>query len=171
MNGDATLVRRCADRTMFAVIDALGHGPVASTVAQLAVATLERTEPDGSVTELMLTLDRALKRTRGAAALLGWLTADEARCCAVGNVDLRTLGFRLPVMLTPGVLGAGVRKLHGFSGKLARGDRLIVFSDGVSGRFSAEETRDLPLDLAAESILERYGRYTDDATVLALEVR
>jgi negative regulator of sigma-B (phosphoserine phosphatase) len=170
-NGDATVVRHEADCTLFAVIDALGHGAAASATAQVAVSAMERAELDGGVIGLMRTLDYSLKGTRGAQALVGWVRGEWIECCAVGNVDLRTVGVRLPVMLAPGILGNGVKRLQSFGGMLPRSSRLIVFSDGISGRFAANETRDLALSDAAHAILERHGRDSDDATVMVLEAR
>jgi negative regulator of sigma-B (phosphoserine phosphatase) len=169
--GDAIVVRETDDGALFGVIDALGHGPAAAQAAAVATGHLQGVDPALDIEEVVQGLDRALRGTRGAAALIGQVRDARLRMCGVGNVDLRLWSVRLAARQTPGVLGAGVRRLYAFGGDLPPLARLVLFSDGVSGRFSAEETRMLDAPAASRAILERHGRVTDDASVLVVEAR
>jgi negative regulator of sigma-B (phosphoserine phosphatase) len=170
-NGDAVVVRPFGAGSLFAVIDGLGHGPAAAKAASAAVTLLESPALGGTPESIVFELDRALKGTRGAAGLVGTVAGAVVSCCAVGNVDLRSHGVRLPVMLTPGIIGAGLRRATTFGGQLPEGSRLVVFSDGISSRFTVADTIHLPPQVASRALLEAHGRATDDATVLVLEMR
>jgi negative regulator of sigma-B (phosphoserine phosphatase) len=170
-NGDAVVVRPFGPGSLFAVIDGLGHGPAAAKAASAAVTLLESPALAGTAEGIVYELDRALKGTRGAAGLIGIVTGPMVSCCAIGNVDMRTHGVRLPVMLTPGIIGAGLRRARTFGGQLPEGSRLVVFSDGVSSRFTVAETVHLPPQVASRALLESHGRSIDDATVLVMEMR
>lgn len=171
VNGDAALVRPYASGILFAVVDGLGHGDGAHAAARAALDFLGRPDLEGGPEWIMHGLDGALKGTRGAAALVGVLIGGFVSCCAVGNVDVRTQGVRLPVTLTAGIVGRGLRRTPVFGGALVAGCRLVVFSDGVSGRFVLAETIALPPETASGAILASHGRTTDDATVLVVDVR
>ncbi len=43
---------------------------------------------------------------------------------------------------------------------------MVVFSDGISGRFSREEVETIPGEAASHLLLEKYGKPHDDATAL-----
>ncbi|SEK23496.1 Stage II sporulation protein E (SpoIIE) [Stigmatella aurantiaca] len=169
-NGDAVLVRSEQGHTLLAVIDALGHGPVAADVADKALRGLASVPLPSSVDALVEVLHRVLKGTRGAAALVALFDGRTLRCGGVGNVDLRTVGTRVPVFPTPGILGHPCRKVHSLETLLAAHDRLVFFTDGLSSRLEAHLTQGRDPEAACALLMERYGRHTDDATVLVVDV-
>ena len=115
-------------------------------------------------------LHAALKSSRGAAVMVGLFDGRTLHCGGVGNVELRTRGTRVPVMPTPGIVGQSIRALRTVSATLTPGDRLVFFSDGLSFKLDLESARQLPPSEACELLMERYGRLTDDATVLVADV-
>src|SRR5205823_3028840 len=85
-NGDAVFVRREGDDcVLLAVIDGLGHGPVAEEASKAATARLEGTSLDLSLLETMQMLHESIHHTRGAAATLCILRGRRIEACAVGN--------------------------------------------------------------------------------------
>jgi phosphoserine phosphatase RsbX len=169
-NGDAVLVRSEQGHTLLAVVDALGHGPVAADVAGQALQGLEGVPLPSHVESLVAVLHRALKGSRGAAAMVLLFDGRTVHCGGMGNVELRTLGTRVPVFPTPGILGQPGRKVHPREASLAPGDRLVLFTDGLSSRLDASITQGLAPAAACALLMERYGRHTDDATVLVADV-
>lgn len=168
--GDAIIERRCDDVVLFGVIDALGHGPAAAVAARRAVEHAMSTSLAGGLTALFSGLDRHLRGGRGAAALLCIAHGDTIEGGGVGNVELRAVGMRMPMVVTPGVLGqGGAARLKVFEGRLVVGARLVLFSDGVSSRLRADEDRDLAPQPASAALLERWARATDDATVMVAD--
>lgn len=169
-NGDAVLVRQEGARTLVAVVDALGHGPVAAAVAAQAMRCLGQVSLASGLPAMVDTLHATLRGGRGAAAMLGLFDGRSLECGGVGNVELRTQGTKVPVMPTPGILGHPRRQVRTVEATLTLGDRLVLFSDGVSSRMELEAVRGLSPEAACALLLERYGRETDDATVLVADV-
>lgn len=177
-NGDAVLVRREGPRTLFALIDALGHGPAAQTVADAAIAHLMECSLEGSVVRVVSGLHEHLRETRGACALVCFVDvetqggAEVARLsgCSVGNVELRAVGSILPVVATPGVLGRMMRTPRQFEGWLLAGQRVIAHSDGLSSRMELDKLRGRPGEEACRVLMDEYRRPHDDATVLVAEL-
>jgi phosphoserine phosphatase RsbX len=170
-NGDAVLIREEGPRMLLALIDALGHGPGAHAVATTAVAELQVAPLDGGLAPVLDRLHRGLRNSRGAAALV--CTIDEVgrlEACSVGNVELRSVGTRLPVTLTPGILGSKVRSFRIFSAQLAAGDRLVAFSDGISARSDLAQTRSIAPAQLCELLMRELRRPHDDATVLVADM-
>lgn len=169
-NGDAVVVREDADMTMLAVVDALGHGPGAAVAADTAVRELQVVSLRGGVKDVLERVHGRLHGTRGAAALVCLFDGQRLTGCSVGNVEMRSRGTRVPVMLTPGILGSRVRSYRVFESPLARSDRLIIFSDGISAHLSVDEIHHLPPQQACRLIMDRHRRSHDDATVLVADV-
>ncbi len=169
-NGDAVVVRTEDSRTLLAVVDGLGHGPGAAIAADAAVEALQTVQLGGGVLPVIERVHERLHGTRGAAAMVAVFDGERIQACGVGNVDMRTRGTRLPVMLTPGILGARVRSFRVFEGALAPADRLVVFSDGISSHLSIDDTQRLSAGEACQVIMDRYRRSHDDATVLVADV-
>lgn len=169
-NGDLALVRHEGGHTLLAVVDALGHGPVAAEVAAVAARCLEEARLDTGVEPLMTALHEALRNGRGAGIMLGLFDGKTLQCGGVGNVELRTRGTKVPVVPTPGILGQPMRTLRTASAVLSPGDRLVLFSDGLSFRLDLEYARKLPPNEACMLLMERYARPSDDATVMVADV-
>ena len=166
-NGDAVLVRRDdANRVLFAVIDGLGHGPVAAEASAAAVATLKAASLGLSVLEMMENLHEELRPTRGAAATLCIVRGRFLEACAVGNVQLSSASSCVPLVLSAGVLGHRVPKFRVCDAELKPGTRLALASDGITSRFRLDEFARMRPGDACKAILTRHRRKEDDATIL-----
>ena len=167
-SGDAVVVRHVGDTTLFAVVDALGHGATAAEAARRSVQHLEQAPLDG-IKALMSGLHKALRGSRGAAATLCLYRDGALEGCGVGNVEVRARGTRIPAVLSPGILGSHHSTLRVFSTKLAPQDRLAVFSDGISRTLSLEPTGPTPLEDACARLFHSFACPDDDATLLLAE--
>lgn len=168
--GDTVVVRVEEGVALLAVIDALGHGAAAAPVADRGREFLSEAPLATDVRTLTEGLHEALRGTRGVAAMCCLVRGNHIEGCGVGNVELRAAGTRVPVILTPGVLGVQVTKVRVFQGTLAPGARLALFSDGVSPRIDLERVERLPTGPACQALLERYRRTHDDATLLIADL-
>lgn len=169
--GDVAVFRVSAEATLVAVIDALGHGPHAASAARTAADLLAAAPLDRGVEHVMDTLHTALRGSRGAAAMICIVTPDgRLEGCGVGNVELRAIGSRVPAVLTPGVLGASRNRLRTFAARLAVGDRLVMFSDGISSRMELDRIRGLAPGAACDALMAQYRRAHDDSTVLVTDL-
>jgi negative regulator of sigma-B (phosphoserine phosphatase) len=170
MSGDAVFVRRGERGGVFAVIDALGHGERAAEAAQAALVALDEAPAGSGVAAIIDLIHGRLRGTRGAAAMVCVLTDGRLEGCAVGNVELVSLGTRVPWVPSPGILGASVRRVRTFEAQLAAGDRLVLFSDGVSPRMDLSICKGMSAADACRALMTRYRRPHDDATVLIADI-
>lgn len=167
-NGDTAIVRH-GDISLLAVVDALGHGTRAAHAATAATRYLEAAPLQRGVRVVIEGLHDSLKGTRGAAAMLVVLGQGRLTGCGVGNVELRASGTRVPAVLTPGILGAQLPKLKVFEAPLSDRGRLVLFTDGISGRLAIEDVGGLKARDACRALMDRYRRPGDDATVLVTD--
>lgn len=169
VSGDAIVVRHEGAHTLFAVIDALGHGEAAHEAAERAVKSLHEAELTLTAVERLNLLHGALRGSRGAAVTLGVITGKQLEVVGVGNVELRARFGYVPFAPMPGIVGLTMRKPRPIKVELPLTIRLFVFSDGISRRLDVEAVDRLAADAACKTILERHGADHDDASVLCLE--
>jgi phosphoserine phosphatase RsbX len=174
VSGDLYVVQEHSESRMIAaVVDGLGGGEEAARAARAAEQVIQQ-HPDWPLQELVQRSHVALHSTRGAVIGLLRLDAQGHRVSyvGVGNIGAQVysrqtikpiskngiLGFRLPALL----------ELHYVYDP---GDIFVLYSDGVSSRFSLDGKIDIrqPPQRIAEQILELYGKYTDDATVVVIK--
>ncbi len=174
VSGDLYVVQEHGEgRLIAAVVDGLGGGQEAARAAHAAEQVI-RQHPEWPLQELVQRSHVALHSTRGA--VIGLLRLDtqshKVSYVGVGNIGAQVysrqtikpiskngiLGFRLPALL----------EMHYIYDP---GDIFVLYSDGVSSRFALDgkiDIRQSPQHIA-EQILELYGKYTDDATVVVIK--
>jgi negative regulator of sigma-B (phosphoserine phosphatase) len=179
-SGDVVFVQPQGDGVFAAVIDALGHGHDAHKLGvQLSVA-LSRWLPEAAppaAEGALAVLHESARGTRGAAAAVAWLDTRtlEGWVAGVGNVRCRLFGaVTRTVEFAEGVLGQRVRSPRPVSLALQPTDVLILFSDGVAGRFRLDDYPSLGLDPApaiAFNVVKRFGKGADDASCAVIRCR
>lgn len=172
--GDAGVLLEYGNRCFFALIDVLGHGCEAGSVAVQAQSYLKehyREEP-GNV---MAGLHRCLTGTRGAVVSLCRLdlNAGTLEHVGIGNIAVRIVGNRPARFVSrDGIVGYGHLRPHRSQFRMVPGDVLMMYSDGVKDHFDVLEQKPLFSENAeaiADEILDRYGRGTDDASCMILK--
>jgi negative regulator of sigma-B (phosphoserine phosphatase) len=174
ISGDVYVMREYAEgQVLVSIIDGLGGGSEAERAARLAAQLLEQ-YPSYPLQDLIRRSHTALHSTRGA--VIGILrleqAGNQATYVGVGNIGVQVysrqpikpiskngiLGFRLPTLLE-------LRYVYD------PGDIFVLYSDGVSSSFGQDSKIDIkqPPQSMAEQILETYGKYSDDATVVAVK--
>ncbi len=180
LSGDTALVHWDDDGVLVAVIDVLGHGPDAHKLAVQLSGILSKwltgasaPSPEGALS----VLDESARGTRGAVAAVAWLNGLtlEGSVVGIGNVRCRLFGsVARTVEFKEGVLGCRMRSQTPFSFVLRPSDVLLLFSDGVPGRFKVSEYPSLTLDPAqtiASNIVRRFGKGMDDASCAVMRCR
>ncbi|MBX3223863.1 MAG: phosphoserine phosphatase [Labilithrix sp.] len=170
VSGDAVVVRQAGDAVLVAVIDALGHGPKAAEVADRSSEYFGDAALSGGAVSLVRGLHDRLQGSRGAAALILVVTSAGVEACSVGNVELRSASGSLPFVLTPGVLGLRLRQPKICASQGFRADRLVLYSDGISGRFDLKTLRGHAPPELASHIFASHRHDHDDATVVVVDV-
>jgi phosphoserine phosphatase RsbX len=170
-NGDVVVVRYGRGGTLVALVDALGHGPRAVTVAERASAYLCEVADallESDAENAMRGLHGALHGTRGAAATICLIRGWMLDACGVGNVEVRCVGATIPVVMTPGIVGVQMQRLRSFTGTLPAGARCFMFSDGVSRQAPFSGLASLNVRQACETLIANHCHAHDDASVVVL---
>lgn len=176
-SGDLHLVAPFSGGVLVAAVDGLGHGPEAAAVAQLAVEVL-RAQPDQPVGSLLLRCHRQLRGTRGAVMTLVSIREADRQLTwqGVGNVEgllvwrgADGLVLRRGLLTQRGVLGGEDFQpprtgIH----HLSPATLLLLATDGIARSFAEDDFASDPVQRLADQILERHGRHSDDALVLAV---
>ena len=180
LSGDVVLTQHEDTGVLAAVIDGLGHGPEAHEVGVRLRSALSHwvhatacPEPEGA----MELLHESAKGTRGAVAAVAWLNtaSPEGWIAGVGNARCRIFGeVTKTVEFSDGVLGQRVRSPRPQALSLKPADVLVLFSDGVTGRFGPENYPSLDLDPAstiALNVVRRFGKGLDDASCAVMRCK
>jgi hypothetical protein len=180
LSGDAVLVSDRHQDVLVAVIDALGHGAEAHRLSiglREALSNWLAAEPSPRPERALDILHESARGSRGAVATVAWLNTDtlEGSVAGIGNVRCRLFGTVMrSIDFGDGVLGQRMRSPRSFSLALRPADVVVLFSDGVVGRFKRDDYPSLVLDPApaiAFNIVRRFSRGTDDASCAVLRCR
>jgi serine/threonine protein phosphatase PrpC len=173
ISGDTYVVRESGNGHLLAsVIDGLGGGEEAARASQGAAAVLNK-HPEQPLEQLIRLSHTALHNTRGA--VIGILRLDQnmrrADYIGVGNIGVYVYSSQsIKPISKNGILGYRLPSLLQLNYTYNSGDTFVLYSDGISARFSTEGKMDnvLPPTQMAETILDNYGKHNDDATVVVV---
>lgn len=174
VSGDLHLVKPLDRGVLLAVVDGVGHGDEATAAAQSAVAILE-SHANESVISLVRRCHEALTESRGVVMTVASVNALENTITwlGVGNVEGRVLRADRSathpaeaVLLRGGLVGYQLPALQASVIPVAKGDVLILATDGVRDTFADKLLTSETPEHMARHILERHFKGTDDALVL-----
>jgi negative regulator of sigma-B (phosphoserine phosphatase) len=173
LSGDAVVIQPLDDGLFVAIVDVLGHGPVAHELTHVIDAYLAR-YGTSDVSGLITRLHQHLKGTRGAAVGLCAMDAATGRVdyVGVGYTALRRFGkTETRLVSQDGVLGQNMRTPRVQTLQLEPGDLIVLYTDGVTGRFTSDDypgvLRHAPKEVAS-NIVQRFGKAHDDAACIAV---
>jgi anti-sigma regulatory factor (Ser/Thr protein kinase) len=178
--GDAWRVAADRKHVTLMLVDGLGHGPGAASVAATALElfpAIANVPPQSALNRL----DAVLRGSRGAALSVAVLD-EQARTvdfCGVGNVDGRVVPIepgKSGNHLVPqnGIVGHTMPTLRPVSLPFPAGARLVMHSDGISARWRPEAypgLADAHPAIVAGLIYRDGVRGNDDATIVVLADR
>jgi serine/threonine protein phosphatase PrpC len=173
ISGDTYVVTEFGEsQVMVAVIDGLGGGEEASRAAQ-AAATVLQTHPQKPLEDLIRQSHHELRSTRGAVIAILKLNTQTRRAdyIGVGNIGIQVYSnHQIKPISKNGILGYRMPTLLPLSYTYNSGDTFVLYSDGISGRFSLDGKLDttVPPQEFAHAILDMYGKTSDDATVVVM---
>jgi serine phosphatase RsbU (regulator of sigma subunit) len=173
-SGDLHTVVPTTTGMLVGVVDGLGHGKQAAIAARAAIETLEL-RADLPLAALIQYCHEELHHTRGAALSLASFHTDDNSMSWLGVGNVAGILFRAhetgatareALLTRGGVVGYRLPPPYVKTLTLRPGDTLIFATDGIHSDFSRERPADDSPKGAADDILARYGKMTDDALVL-----
>lgn len=177
VSGDLHVVAPWAEGVLVGVVDGLGHGEAATVAARAAVAVLEQGAGKPLVA-LVQQCHEALRQTRGVVMTLVAIDATEETISAIGIGNVETLLLRANPRITPrrtnvllrgGVVGYQLPALQVETHPIARGDIVVLCTDGIREDFADLVKTELSPAQLAQHIMTQRCRGTDDALALALK--
>lgn len=173
-SGDLQVVKSFPNGLLVAALDGIGHGDEAASAATVAKSILEAHAGE-PVMALIRRCHDGLRAKRGVAMSVASFNVSQGLITwlGVGNVQgvlLRRDSSRSvteeQLLLRAGVVGVQLPSLRVSVLPVSAGDTLIFTTDGIGSDFDRRLARNHPPRKAAESILARHGKTTDDALVL-----
>jgi len=171
--GDAFAHAHTDTRSIFMVVDGLGHGPIAAEAAALALEMFDRYCTDAPA-EIIDRMHSAMKATRGAAVAIAEVQIDRGivTYCGVGNIVgiVAVQGENARNMVSHnGTVGHQASKIAEFTYPWTPTSRLIMHSDGLATHWNLKTypgllTKDPAL--VAAVLYRDHRRTRDDATVV-----
>lgn len=171
--GDAAVVVTGDGWVLAGIIDVLGHGAESAPLAR-KLATLIRSHGSLEPPALLELLHESTKGERGSAVGLCRIdtASGELFFVGVGNTALRLLGRRsIRLESSEGVVGGRMRRVQVQRLVLDREEVVLMYTDGVSNRFEADDMPEIlyaPATRAARELVAKFGKRHDDASCIAL---
>lgn len=171
-SGDAFAVIEDADCLTVAIVDGVGHGPLAHHAAEAAIDSIRRSllgKPGAALAEVLEECHQALRATQGAAVGICRLDPNQRSTTylGVGNTSFLRHPNRNGIGVSlPGIVGYRMRTLRAFDTDLVAGDVYALHTDGVSRLFTPSDYAPMPLSIAVKSALRDHGKITDDAAIV-----
>ncbi|MEP7150670.1 MAG: ATP-binding SpoIIE family protein phosphatase [Nitrospira sp.] len=176
-SGDAWYVESSSRRTVCAVVDGLGHGPLAAQAAVLAVESL-REHHDAPLSDQIDFAHGALRSTRGAALGVAEILHDQGivKFVGIGNIMAAVWqdGTARNMVSQNGILGHQIRRVTEFQYPWSDSAMLIMCSDGINTHWDLSLYAGLPVrdpSLIAATLYRDFTRGRDDTTVIVLKGR
>ena len=174
--GDLHLVKPFDNGALVAVVDGLGHGDEAISVARIAIHVLEG-QADQSVITLVRRCHEALITTRGVVLTLASFNTLDATVSwlSVGNVAgllLRSDTKAMPpcesALLRGGVVGYQLPPLRASVIAVAPDDLLVLATDGIRNSFDVGDLLGGTPQKIADRVMSRHFKGNDDGLVLVV---
>ena len=175
-SGDEYCVRAFDHRTMVAVLDGLGHGPAAASVARQSVRLLQNARTS-DISRLVRECHEHLRRSRGVVMSLAMFdgTENTMEWLGVGNVYgmlwCPRSSLRRTLVLRGGLVGEVLPRLQASVLPVTEGDTLVFTTDGVTADIDDRLLRGSSVHVIAERILARRRSGHDDALALVARYR
>jgi anti-sigma regulatory factor (Ser/Thr protein kinase) len=176
--GDAWSVRSVQGKLGIALLDGLGHGPLASEAAVRAVGIFQDSGGGDTPADVLRRAHEGLKSTRGAVMAVALFDPSTASVsfAGVGNIVgiVVTGEVTQHLLSTDGTVGYNMRLVRESTLDWKPGSVLIATTDGLSTRWNLNRHPGLMQrhpSLIASVLHRDFARDTDDATVVVVKAR
>jgi len=181
LNGDSWAIYPLPGRTIYLVVDGLGHGPNAAVASAAAIRVADAALANDvhiSLVHIVQRMHGPMQATRGAAILLVSVAEADGKvlCCGIGNISAVLCApdsSTRALVSHNGTVGHRMARVQEFEYPASSATLLVMHSDGVSARWKPSQYPGLlqrtPAVIAG--VLYRDAvRGRDDATVLVARI-
>jgi len=177
--GDAGVIKEFEGKIFFALIDVLGHGRTAHTLAVTAQEFLEKNYNREPV-EIIKGLHGHIKGGRGLVAGIGLLDlkTNLLKYAGMGNISLKIcdLGSRnfKHIISKDGIMGYTISTPRQETVKFSGKEVVVVYTDGIKEHFGLEgcpNLLDKDAKIIAIQIIQKFSRKTDDAACIVIKYK
>ncbi|MCY0389387.1 ATP-binding protein/SpoIIE family protein phosphatase [Robbsia sp. Bb-Pol-6] len=174
--GDAWALRQTDGRLWLALLDGLGHGPLAADASRAAVKVFHDATAASCPADILHQAHAALKTTRGAVMAVALFEPERHRVtfAGVGNIvcSVHSRAGSQHLLSTDGTVGYNMRLVRENGADWHAGAVFIASTDGLSTRWNLNRHAGLidhhPSLIAA--VMHRdFGKDSDDATVVVVK--
>ena len=173
LNGDSYVISHInSNQTIVAVIDGLGHGNEANFASQIAKEQIIQ-KSQLPLNELLTRIHSALKSTRGCVIAIAKIDTENNKLSfsGIGNIESFILSGskRKSLISFGGIMGHNMRTPRIYEEAFSAGDKLVMFSDGITSRWKFEDIdwKEHPQKIS-DLLITKHARNNDDATVLII---
>jgi len=174
--GDGVGIWQNENSTLVAVIDGLGHGQPAADATTAALACVA--EHQHSIPAVIVDhCHNAVQDTRGVVMALAQIEYEQEAMTfvGVGNIGVSAATAQpMHVYSQNGVVGHRLPELRTFRFACSPGDRIALYTDGISSRFVRQGgvsiLRGASAQEMAQHLMEEFGQHDDDVAVAILAV-
>ena len=171
--GDSWAIDERPGRSLFMVVDGLGHGAEAALASAAAVRAFHDNADHGAG-DILDAIHAALHATRGAAVAVAEVFASDGnvKFAGLGNISgtLHVNGEVRHMVSHDGTAGHNARRMSEFNYPWTKDTLLLMHSDGLSRRFSLSDRAGLSSrhpSIITAVLYAHHCRHTDDVTILA----
>jgi anti-sigma regulatory factor (Ser/Thr protein kinase) len=176
-NGDAFVSIFWGDNGLTGIIDGLGHGPAAHQAAETARSYID-SHFEQPLDIIFQGVGRACSGGRGvvmALARFDWACL-QLTFASVGNIEARVWNTVEPIsfVVRRGILGVHAPKPVVTKHRWGPESVMVLHSDGLSSRWRWEDCPEILKSTpaaAAAAMLRRFGKNTDDVTVVVVRAK
>lgn len=174
--GDTGLIQQRGDELFIALVDGLGHGTEAHTVAASARQYLEKASLKPDLIDIMQGLHKHLKGTRCVVAAVCRLNQRTGllKYVGVGNITAKIYAPN-PITLVPreGIVGYIMSALREETLVLSKGTILVLHSDGMPAHLDLSDVlcrKESSAKALAKSLVREFGKEDDDISCIVVKV-
>ncbi|MEZ0601630.1 ATP-binding SpoIIE family protein phosphatase [Paraburkholderia sp. IW21] len=174
--GDAWGVRQIGTHLWIALLDGLGHGPLAAEAANRAVSIFLLAELSDKPADVLRRVHQGIKTTRGAVMAVALFDTDKRMMsfAGVGNiVGIVSSGSETEHLIsTDGTVGYNMRTVRPSDVAWSKGSVFIATTDGLSTRWNLNRhpgLTDRHPSLIANVLYRDFARDADDATIIVVK--
>lgn len=174
--GDAWGIRRVGKNLWIALLDGLGHGPLAAEASNRAVGLFQKCGYNDQPADVLRVVHQGIKGTRGAVMAVAMFDSEKAvmSFAGVGNiVGIVNLGDETQHLIsTDGTVGYNMRTIRPSEVAWKKGSVFVATTDGLSTRWNLNRhpgLTDRHPTLIANVLHRDFGRDADDATIVVVK--